>query len=357
MNALPPLPALPDEATPAPLSPMQGRFSRRQKAAILVRHLLAEGARLSLSTLPDDLQTALVHELAALRLVDQTTVDAVVDEFVSEIEAVGLSFPHGVDGALKVLDGTISPTTASRLRRQSATGFDGDPWEGVTAAEPDQLLNILEIESVEVAAVLLSKLKVAQAAELLGRLPGERARRITYAVSLTGAVAPDTVYRVGVSLARQLDTRPPRAFSDGPVDRVGAILNSATTVTREDVLTGLEQADAEFAEQVRRAIFTFANIPARIDARDIPKILREVEQSDLVAAIAGARSDEESAAADFILANMSQRMADNLRGEAEELGSVGEKEADAAMNAVVTAIRTLEAAGEVFLVAGDAEED
>lgn len=354
MNALPSLPPLPDPAMPAPLPAVSASgFSRRQKAAILVRHILAEGASLSLSSLPENLQAALVHELASLRLVDQATVDAVVNEFLEEIEAVGLSFPRGVDGALKVLDGTISHATASRLRRQSTTGFDGDPWEGVTGGDPDQLLRVLETESVEVAAVLLSKLKVAQAAELLGRLPGERARRITYAVSLTGAVAPETVHRVGVSLARQLDTRPPRAFSDGPVDRVGAILNSATTATREDVLTGLEQTDADFAEQVRRAIFTFANIPARIDARDIPKILREVEQSDLITAIAGTRNDEETASADFILANMSQRMADNLRDEAGELGTVGEKEADAAMNAIVTAIRALEAAGEVFLVAGD----
>lgn len=357
MNALPPLPPLPDPAVPAPLPTMPAvNFSRRQKAAILVRHLLAEGASLSLSSLPDSLQTTLVHELAELRLVDRATVDAIVDEFIAEIEAVGLSFPRGVDGALKVLDGTISPTTASRLRRQSGASFDGDPWDGVTKAEPDQLLQILEVESVEVAAVLLSKLKVGQAAELLGQLPGERSRRITYAVSLTGAVAPETVYRIGVSLAQQLDTRPPRAFSDGPVDRVGAILNSATTATREDVLAGLEHADAEFAEQVRRAIFTFANIPARIDARDIPKILREVDQADLVTALAGAAGDA-AAAADFILANMSQRMADNLRDEAQELGQVGEKEAEAAMNGIVAAIRTLEANGEVFLMAGESDAD
>ncbi|WP_428983607.1 hypothetical protein [Psychrosphaera aquimarina] len=45
----------------------------------------------------------------------------------------------------------------------------------------EKLLPILENESIEVAAVLLSKIDVARAAELLGKLPGPQARRITYA--------------------------------------------------------------------------------------------------------------------------------------------------------------------------------
>jgi hypothetical protein len=41
---------------------------------------------------------------------------------------------------------------------------------------------------------------VPKAADLLGRLPGERARRIAHAVSMTGNVDPETVRRIGLSL-------------------------------------------------------------------------------------------------------------------------------------------------------------
>ena len=158
--------------------------------------------------------------------------------------------------------------------------------------------------------------------------------------------------RIGDAIAAQLDTQRVTAFDSGPVDRVGAILNFAASATRDHVLTGLDETDGEFAEQVRRAIFTFANIPDRIDARDIPKVMREVDQPTLVKAIAAA-TGAEAAAAEFLLANISQRMADSMREMAREAGPVSLAEAEAAMTDVVAVIRRMEAAGEIFLTAED----
>lgn len=327
-------------------------LSRKQKAAIIVRLLLAEGAKLSLTDLPEGVQAELAQQMATMRFVDRVTLKAVVDEFVAEIEDVGLSFPGGLEGALSILDGTISAATAARIRKSKGFSLQGDPWETIAGIDPERLLPVLEDESDEVAAVLLSKLKVSTAAELIARLPGPRARRVAYAVSLTGSIAPEVVERIGRSLAEQLDAQPARAFSDGPVERVGAILNFSPAATRDDVLDGLDAEDAAFAEEVRKAIFTFANIPERIDPRDVPKITREIDQADLITALAGAKGPLE-ATADFILGAMSKRLADQIREEMENLGTVKPKDAEAAMNAIVTAIRTLEASGEILLIAGD----
>jgi flagellar motor switch protein FliG len=57
-----------------------------------------------------------------------------------------------------------------------------------------------------------------------------------------------------------------------------------------------------------------------------------------------------AATADFLLNNLSQRMAQGLREEMEDRGKVKEKDAEAAMTQVVAAIRQLEASGEVVLI-------
>jgi flagellar motor switch protein FliG len=101
---------------------------------------------------------------------------------------------------------------------------------------------------------------------------------------------------------------------------------------------------------VRRAIFTFVHLPARLAARDVPKLIRIVEQPVLVTALAASLGQPAlEAASDFLLANMSQRMAQGLREEMATRGKVKDKEAEAAMSAIVTAIRQLEAAGEIVL--------
>jgi flagellar motor switch protein FliG len=150
----------------------------------------------------------------------------------------------------------------------------------------------------------LSKLDVPVAASLLGKLSGPEARRITYAVSLTSEVTPDAVDRIGLSLAAQFEVQKIPAFETGAVERLGAILNSASTPTRDDVLNGLDETDQELAQAVRKSIFTFAHIPARVSPRDIPRVLREVDGAELITAMAGAEIAGCGDTRDFILENM-----------------------------------------------------
>ncbi len=312
--------------------------------------MLAEGASVPVAALPEHMQASLTEQMGQMRLVDRTTLSAVIEEFLNELEEVGLSFPGGIDAALTMMDGHISPTAASRLRRLAGASGKADPWDRLTSLPSDRILPVLEAESVEVAAVMLSKLPVPKAAELLGKLPGDKARKVAYAVSMTGNVDPDTVRRIGFSLLSQLDAQPARAFDAGPVERVGAILNVSTSATRDDVLQGLDAEDADFAEQVRRAIFTFAHIPARILPRDVPKIVRMVEAPVLVTAFTAAQTQPQLAeVVTFFLDNMSQRLAQSVREEMAERGTVKEKDAEAAMSAVVATIRQLEGAGEIVL--------
>ena len=225
------------------------KLSSKEKAAIVVRLLLSYGAVPALTELPESKQTELAVQLAKMTPVDQETVAAVATEFADEIERIGLSFPTGLDGALGLLDGVISDGASSRLRQMAPAGYRGNPWDDIGKAEVERLVPYLENEATEVAAVILSKLDVGKAAEILGKLPGEQSRRITYAVSQTSKVSPAVVHRIGTSLAEELSSRPVEAFSEGPVKRVGAILNYAPASVRDDVLTGLDDEDKIFEER------------------------------------------------------------------------------------------------------------
>lgn len=358
MNDLTPLHALPHAPAPAPARIIpHPTLSKRAKAAIVVRLLINEGADVPLEELPSELQAHLTHQMGAMRVVDRVTLAAVVDEFTEALESIGLSFPGGIAGALDALDGKISRETAARLRKEAGVRAAGDPWKRLRALTLEELQAIVETESTEVSAVLLSKLDVAVAAALLGKLSGPQARQITYAISLTSDVTPEAVDRIGLSLAAQLDEQTIPAFESDAAARLGAILNSSSTPTRDDVLSGLEESDLELASAVRKAIFTFGNIPARITPRDIPRILRDVDGSALITAMAGAEAAGFAEARDFILDNMSSRMADQLREDIAEAGKIKAADADEAMFAVVSVIRDLEGRGELTLIVEEEEED
>jgi flagellar motor switch protein FliG len=348
--------ALSDPGSPA--AGWQGQssgLSGPEKAVVLVRLMLQAGADLPLRELPPDMQRRLVEQLGRMRRVTRADVDAVVEEFAAEIDSFGLTFPRGLHGALGLLDPHLSPDTASRLRRTAGLEAEDDPWITLAAMEVERLLPVVAAESTEVAAVILSKLSVAKAAEILGRLPGDRARRVAWSISLTGATRPETVTLIGRALLADLTVQTVATFEGGPAERVGAILNFSPSATRDDVLKGIDEEDAVFAEAVRKAIFTFANIPKRIDPRDVPKIVRAVEQKVLVTALAGA-TGAEAKAAEFLMASISQRMAASLKEDAAAITKLSTKDAEAAMTAIVVTIRELESQGEIFLVAEEEEE-
>lgn len=336
-----------DAAGAVSAPPATRPLTRRQKAAIVVRLLLAEGATLKLDQLPEAQQAELVRLLGSMRPVDRVTLAGVVREFADELDGLGLAFPAGLSRALEELGPALSPSAAASLRAESGLGGADDPWPRILALPPERLTPLVARESVEVAAVILSRLPVPAAAALLGTLPGDTARRIAYAMSLTSAVAPDTVARIGAALAAELDATPEPAFPGDPAARVGAILNVAQSATRTEMLGALEDDDADFAAQVRRAIFTFDDIPARLEPRDVPRVIRGVEQPVLVTALA---AGDGGAASEFILANISQRMAGTLRDEITERGRVPEAEGEAAQTALVAEIRRMEEAGELTLL-------
>ncbi len=335
--------AVPLEAGPRILTP-------REKAAVIVRLMLAEGGNLPLSKLPEHMQAAITEQIGQMRLVDRSTLAHVVEEFMGQLEEVGLSFPGGIEGALTMMDGHISETAANRLRRLAGASSKADPWDRLTGLAAERLLPIIEQESVEIAAVMLSKLPVQKAADLLSKMPGERARRVAYAMSMTANVDPETVRRIGIALSAQLENQAPKAFDAGPVERIGAILNISPMLTREDVLKGLDETDAGFAEQVRKALFTFVHIASRLSPRDVPKVVRVVDNEVLVTALSYANTKADLApVVEYIIASLSQRMGQSLREEMAARGKIKDKDGETAMSAVVTGIRQLEGAGEVIL--------
>ena len=142
-----------------------------------------------------------------------------------------------------------------------------------------------------------------------------------------------------VSIAAVLKAEPPRAFLEEAEVRVGAILDVTDSKRRVDLLTGLDEDDRDFAEKVRQAIFTFNDIPDRVEPKLVPGLMRMVDREQLVTVIA-AVDEATQRTIDFILGAMSQRMAGTLRTEASDIVSVDENVAETARRGVTESVRT-----------------
>ena len=334
-------------------------LSTRRKAAMIVQMLINDGSPLSLAKLPEPLQELLTRELGAIRMVDRDTVAHVAEEFVQEVETIGLAAAGTQDGAVSALADHLSPDLAYRLRQQTHAGQNDDRWPEVTALSVERLIAIMMAESVEIGAIVLSKLSVTTAAEVLSQTPGDRARRISLAISRTENTSPDAVQAIGFALAEDYGRSPALAFEKAPVQRLGAILNATKSDRREDLLESLGEDDPVFAGDVRKAIFTFKDIVDRLKPLDVPNCTRTIPADILNQAIAAGLAGDAAlqASAEFILENLSQRMSAQIREDVAELPPLKPDDADAAMTALTTAIRTMVDNGELALLDPDQPQD
>lgn len=319
-----------DILDPVP-NPLTQDMRARTKAAIVVRFLMQEGAEIDLALLPTSLQADLTREIADLPLIDRATLAEVIEEFAHELDSVGLTAQGGLGSALRLLEGKITHDTARRLRQDAGVRLFEDPWGRIKQLEEQELLKLLESETKEISAVVLSKLDVKKAAAVLGGMPGDRARKISFAISQTARVTPDAV------------------------DRIAAILTAASDDLRDKVMNGLRETDPELAERVLAGVFTFIDIPTRIAIADVAMAVKTVAQTDLVVALCYANSNGMEEVSDFILEGLSRRMAETLREEIAERGAVKTKDGDAAITALVSGVQGQISAGEISFV--DLEQD
>ncbi|WP_168193083.1 flagellar motor switch protein FliG [Rhodophyticola sp. CCM32] len=346
-----------DHAGPAPSGGPGAvqRLTPGQKAAVIVRLLLSEDVPLALDRLTPVQQERLARYMATLSHVNRATLAGVVQEFTTALDNLALIFPEGLPDALTLLEPHLSAPAREGLLAETQAQTPADPWARLAELEDEDLVALITSESAEVCAILLSKLSVARAAEILAMLPEDRAELVAHAVSLTSTVSPDMVDRIGMTLTGQLGNKPKIAFNTSAVDRVGAILNAASGSIRDAILDGLDKRNAEFAEQVRRAIFTFEHIPKRLKPTDVPKVMRLVDPGKAIIACASGLA-EYPIAVEFLLENMSKRMAEQLREDAETLGTPRLNEGEAAMAEIITAIRDLVESNEIMLIPQEEDE-
>lgn len=328
---------------------VQTGLSPRQKAAIIVRLLLDDDDGVTLDNLNGERQALLFEEMARMDLIDRQTRDDVISEFCDHLESVGVTFPGDLDGTLEIMSDRLSKDSSDRLRRLVMMTGNGDPWPRILELSQEDIQSLADGEAVELIAVMLSKLPVEQAARTYTAMDPERARQVAQAMAMTRDISPQALRRVGLVLAQAADALPRPAIETKACDRMGDMLNFANADLRANVLEMLDEQDREFALDVRRAIFVFAHIPKRVEPRDVPRIVRDMNQQVLLRALSQS-SGEEAATAEFILSNLSQRMSENLRDEIASLGNVAPQDAEAATNEVVVLIRRLAAEGELTLI-------
>ncbi|MEO1276913.1 MAG: FliG C-terminal domain-containing protein [Pseudomonadota bacterium] len=330
-------------------------LDRAQKAAIVIGALGPEAAGPLLGAMDEGNLRSFTAAMARLQRVDHEIVRHVIAEFLDAIRQQDTIVRGGLGKAREVLEPYVAEGLLNRLLDDVDSPSASNVWKKLGKVSEEALAEFLAREHPQTAAVILSKLSSEHAGKVLNRLEPDRAREVVQGITRAQTLDTAVIEAIGVSVSRDfLATNQHATPRRNPAERVGAIMNFVSNETRDSILGHFEEHQPDFAEEIRRKMFTFEDIPKRLVPRDMALVVREADREQLLRALRYA-AEQGSPAVDFVFSGISSRIADQLRGEMAEMEKPRRKDGENAQTAVVAAIRALENRGEVRLLAPEEE--
>ena len=316
-------------------------ITNAEKAVLFLLSLDEEVARPIVDELDEDDIRKLRSVASTMRAVPKDAVDRTFREFLEKSDGA-VAVPRGGLRYLRRLSASsIGEDRARALFEDGVTS----PLARLESASPEDVAGLLANEPPQLAAAVLSMLSPTAAAEILNALGEEQKAPLVKHMSRMKHLPASVLEDVASALAAQLPEADATALVtvDG-VAKAAELLNASSKSAATSILSLLEADDPDLAAVVRQAMFTFDDL-ARIDVRGMRTLLREAPTDRLTIALRGAPQ----AVMDAVFRGLSQRAADLIRDDLENMGHVRKADVEAARREVVDMALSLEDQGKLSL--------
>ena len=356
-----PVPSGNDNEAGTALVPQAPARPAAHKAAALLA-LLDEGTLNSLAgRLPDRHRDRLMNSVMALRSVTVAEQQKIAREFA-------LSFKQQKDavrGSQEVADRLVNtlyededdgfalPTMQPEdLDQFDFSGGELPLWERVGQLDTEKLSAFFADKPAAILSIVLQKLPEDAASEVTGALPEEVAREAMLQVATAGPINPLAIEAVEQLVENELfqeDDGEAEAKNES-TQKIANILNRLTSTRREAILDALKETlSPDDLEDIASKVLSFEALEDRLPRNVIPILFREVPEKLLLTAIQYALT-QSMPIGEFLLKNISQRMAAQYREKMDALPTINTEEGEKAQSTVICKVLEMADDGQVRLL-------
>jgi flagellar motor switch protein FliG len=323
-----------------------------QKAAALLITLGPDAASAILRHFEDSEIEVLTYEIAQMGRVPSGVKEKIIEEcYHMSFVAEGID-SGGVEYARDMLSRAMGSQKAREFIDRIRMRTEGSSFDFLDEADPSQLANSLKHEHPQTIALILSHLNANKAASVITNLDEHLQGDVASRIAIMDRVSPDVIKEVEAGMKSKLSSLLTQDYATaGGVQSLVNILHQVNRGTEKLIMDTLDEGQPQLAEEVRQKMFVFENI-VTLDDRAVQRILRDVDNKDLILALKGASEEVKN----LIFRNLSKRAADLLREDLAISGPVRLRNVEAAQQNIVNVIRRLEAAEEIVVSRGGEDD-
>ncbi len=328
------------------------RVNPIQKAAMILLAMGVQNAAQVMKNLSENEVEKVTVEIARLRDVPASTIGSVIEEYYEMMMANDYIAEGGMEFAKQMLESAWGHKKADDVLKRVEAATEVSAFYLLQTVDDKQLLNFLQNEHPQTAALILANLKSVQAANVLSELPQENQTEIAYRLATMEKTSPELIEDIETVLRDQMGTVFGGDLSNtGGAGSVAEILNSTSQTAEKNILDVIRKRDPELADEITSLMFIFEDI-LTLTNDAVQKIVKEIDSKILALALKSI-SDELK---EKILNNMSERGAEMLQDELQYLKNVRVKDVEQAQKQILDIVHSLEESGDIVISRGEEEE-
>ena len=325
------------------------RLSRVKRLAMLMVVLGPETSASLLKRFDSKQSQAICKEISEYSIIDPEMQEMVLEEFSEIIEESVNSQLGGMDFAQKALKLAHGDFRANSMMNKIAPVRDDlDLMDEIDDMEPGQIYNVLRFEQMQTVSFVLSNVDSEKGSDVLKMFPLQMQEQIIERVAAMETTQSDQALLVANTLTGRM-ARKERAtrIKMGGVKAAADMLNWIDKEEGKELIKNLEKRNPKLGSSIRKRMFRFEDL-VRLSPTDVAKIVKEVDQDDLILAMKNASHELKK----VVFATMSRRAVENLEEQLEFLGPKRLSEIEAAQDRVIQIVRELEDDEEIVLDTG-----
>ncbi|MEM6649208.1 MAG: FliG C-terminal domain-containing protein, partial [Pseudomonadota bacterium] len=221
-------------------------------------------------------------------------------------------------------------------------------WAYFESMEPALVAKLIVNERASVIAAILHKLPDHQGGQIVTALPEEKAIAVISQMARGAPVSRKTLDAITESLRQQANQVDEDALDtdddQNNFSHLTAILNRCPLSRQTAVLTPLRDIAAEETKEIEKGLIRFGTLSRILPRSAAPILFREMDETDLYTAIRfGAGQAQETV--DFLYANISQRLAEQIREKIDAFPMPDEETGEDAQTKVMSQLLAWEKEG------------
>jgi flagellar motor switch protein FliG len=335
--------------TPPPKKPSKGVPGTDRVAALLMVMGKPMAARLMKHFEADEIKKV-TRSIAELRSVPPQQLETLVEDFASQF-AGGANLLGTAGEVEKMLDGVLPQDQIDEIMADVLGNADRSIWERMSGVAEAMFASYILKEHPQTAALILSKVKPACAAKVLGHLPPEFRNGLMRRMLSIKPVIEETMRILERTLHEDFMMNFSRNMGADSHARIADIINKMERDHMENVLQSLAETRPKSAEILKGLLFTFDDI-VKLTPRNRTALFDKVPTDKAVMALKGS----DLAFREIILQSLASRVRRMVEQELANGQAATQREVADARRAITDLALEMAGRGDIE-IKNDNEED